>query len=60
MAQSIGLPEEADGFAYVRALNGETGVPIPAGLKGLEEKPVRHKGVIEKDRLEAAVLDSLK
>ena len=60
VAQSIGLPEEADGFAYVRALNGETGVPIPAGLKGLEEKPVRHKGVIEKDRLEAAVLDSLK
>lgn len=60
VAKSIGLPEEEDGFAYVKALNTKTGVRIPAGLKGLEEKKILHTGVVDKDALKEAVESSLK
>ena len=60
VADAIGLPAETDGFGAVRALNKETGVRIPAGLFGLEEKPIRHTGVLEKDGIADAVLAALK
>ena len=60
VASAIGLPVEVDGFAYIRALNKTTGVRVPAGLKGLEKKKIRHKEVLEKDRIAEAVTDSLK
>ena len=60
MAHSIGLGEEKNGFEYVKALAAETGVRVPAGLKDLENKPVRHTGVIETDQMMQAVEDSVK
>lgn len=60
VADSIGLPHEEDGFAYVTALNAKTGVAVPAGLKGLQDKEILHKGVMDKDALKEAVRDSLK
>lgn len=57
---SIGLTVEEDGFANVRALEAKTGVKIPAGLKGLEKKEIRHTGVLDKEDLKAAVKDVLK
>ena len=57
---ALGMPEEADGFACVRALNAKTGVRIPAGLRDLDKKEIRHTGVIEKDGLAAAVSEALK
>ena len=60
VAKAIGLPEEKDGFASIRALHGASEVRVPAGLKGLEEKPVRHNTVLEKDGLAEAVLAVLK
>lgn len=60
VVEAIGLPAEVDGFASVRALNKETKVRIPAGLSGLEEKPVRHTGVLEKDGLAEAVIKVLR
>jgi threonine synthase len=60
VAAAIGLPEEADGFASIRALHEATGVKIPAGLKGLEDKEIRHKTTLEKDALADAVKASLK
>ena len=47
VAKSIGLPEEENGFGYIRAVADETGVRVPAALKDLDAKTIRHKGVIE-------------
>lgn len=60
VAASIGLAIEKDGFANVRALHAKTGVKIPAGLKGLETKEIRHKGVLDKEEMKAAVRNTLK
>ena len=60
VAKALGMPEEENGFAYVKALEKKTGVPVPSGLKDLDKKAVRHSGVIEKDALRDAVLGSLK
>ena len=54
------MPEEADGFAYVRALHEKTQVNIPSGLKDLDKKEIRHKDVIDKSDLAKAVKNSLK
>lgn len=60
VAKSIGLGEEANGFEYVKALAAKTGVRVPAGLKDLENKPVRHTGVIEVPEMPKAVEESVK
>lgn len=57
---SIGLPVAEDGFENVRALFKETGVKIPSGLKCLEEKEIRHKSVLDKGYMKAAVSEVLK
>ncbi|WP_330586854.1 threonine synthase [Aminipila terrae] len=59
VARSIGLSEEKDGFAYVKALNNKTGVRIPAGLKNLENKEIRHTGVLNIEDMTKSVRDSL-
>ena len=56
VAESLGLPVAEDGFANLRALHEKTGVRVPKGLQGLEEKPIRHTGVLEKDEMKDAVL----
>ncbi|MBR2778831.1 MAG: threonine synthase [Firmicutes bacterium] len=58
--RALEMPEEADGFACVRALETETGVKVPSGLKDLDQKAVRHPAVIEKTALRQAIEDSLK
>ena len=60
VAHSIGLGEESDGFAYVRALEKETGVRVPKALKDLDKKEIRHKGVIEISQMPEAVEESVK
>lgn len=60
VADSIGLPKEANGFAAVEALAQATGVRVPACLQGLDKKEVRHRGVVDKEGLLEAVLKSLK
>lgn len=60
VAKSIGLGEEENGFRYVEALNRETGVRIPAGLKNLENKEIRHTGVLEVSGMADAVYECLK
>ena len=60
VAASIGLDIEKDGFANVKALHEKTGVRIPAGLKGLETKEIRHRDVLDKEEMKGAVRNSLK
>lgn len=59
VAKSIGLGEEKDGFAYVRALNEKTGVRIPRGLNDLENKEIRHTGVLDIDQMKQSVKEVL-
>ncbi|QIB68222.1 threonine synthase [Aminipila butyrica] len=59
VAQSIGLGAEVDGFAYVAALHQKTDVRIPAGLKDLESKAIRHTGVLNLDQMKDSVRESL-
>ena len=58
-AAAIGLEPCADGFAYVKALEKATGVPVPYGLAELDKKPVRHTGVVAADEMPDAVLQAL-
>lgn len=60
VAKSIGLGEEKNGFEYVKAVAAKTGVRVPAGLKDLENKPIRHTGVIEVPEMAKAVEESVK
>ncbi len=60
VAAAIGLPQEADGFASVRALHAATETRIPSGLNGLEDKEILHKETLGKDILSQAVEDLLK
>ena len=59
VADALGMPEESDGFAYVRALSEKTGVPVPSGLKDLDKKEILHDTVIERTELAKAVIESL-
>ncbi len=47
VAKSIGIEAELNGFEYIEAVNEKTGVRIPKGLKNLDRKEIRHKGVID-------------
>ena len=60
VAKAIGLGEEANGFEYVKSVAAKTGVRVPAGLKDLENKQIRHTGVIEVAEMLKAVEDSVK
>jgi threonine synthase len=59
VSRSIGLPKQKDGFEYIKALNKETGVKIPAGLVDLDKKEIRHKEVVEKEDMPGAVIKAL-
>ena len=56
---AIGLPEEENGFEYIKALEKHTGVGVPAGLRDLDKREVRHKEVIGKEEVEKAVEEAL-
>lgn len=60
VAESIGLGKENDDFEYLTAVNKATRVPIPLGLKNLNEKKVRHDGLIKVAEMKATVKGSIK
>ncbi|MDD6190232.1 MAG: threonine synthase [Firmicutes bacterium] len=60
VAEAIGLPEEENGFRYIEAVAGKTGVRVPKGLKNLDSKEIRHKGVIEIPEMINVVEESVK
>ncbi|GAB1477425.1 threonine synthase [Bacillota bacterium] len=60
VARAIGLPAGDDGFTALRAIHEATGVRIPWGLKGLEQKEIRHRAILKKGELAEAVRTSLK
>lgn len=60
VTDSIGLDPMKDSFANVRLLHDKTGVKIPAGLKDLETKKIRHRGVLNIEEMQTAVRNALK
>ena len=60
VAKSIGLDEQENGFKYVDAVAGKTGVRIPKGLQNLENKEIRHDRVIEIAQMADVVEESVK
>lgn len=48
---ALGREAGEDEFAMMAELHRLTGVPVPAGLAGLQEKEVRHGDVIEKEEM---------
>ncbi len=60
VVESIGLEKGENGFESVKKLYEETKVRVPAGLKDLENKPVRHQGVLDIEQMPGAVYDCLK
>ena len=56
VAESIGLGEQQDGFAYIREIAASTGVKVPEGLRDLDKKEIRHTGVIDVDQIQDTVL----
>jgi threonine synthase len=59
VAGAIGLGAERDGFAYIDALHEATGVEVPAGLRGLRDREVRHHGVISAGEMPGAIAAAL-
>lgn len=60
VANSIGIEGDMNGFEYINAVNEKTGVRVPEGLKNLDKKEIRHKGVIETDDMMKVVEESVK
>lgn len=54
--ESLYETSEEDEFTLMKKLNEKTNVMIPANLKDLEQKPVLHHDVIEKDVMKQYVL----
>ena len=59
VANSIGLPDEPDGFRCIDAVHEETGVRIPLAMKGLRDKKILHDSVIAVTEMKNAVSGSL-
>lgn len=57
VAKAIGVKECADGFEYVKEVNAATGIAIPAGLKDLDKKEIRHTGVLNVDEMPDSVVN---
>ena len=57
---AIGGPVPGDGAGMLAELNRITGIPIPAGLKDVLDRPVLHRDLIEPDRIEEYVISKLK
>lgn len=58
--EALGITEDLNGFECIDRLNEITGVAIPAGLKELDKKEVKHDSVVPKEHLDKAVLEALK
>jgi threonine synthase len=60
VAGALGLGARLDGFASIDALNAATGVPVPAGLRDLRDREIRHRGVVTAAEMPGAIEADLK
>ncbi|MBQ9300356.1 MAG: threonine synthase [Clostridia bacterium] len=55
--RALSIPQQGSGFDAMLQLEAATGVPIPANLRGLDARPVRHQDVIDRENMLEYVLD---
>ena len=55
--EALGHSAKGDEFEVMEQIRNETNVPIPKNLSGLRERPVRHKDVIDRDKMLEYVLN---
>ena len=55
--RALNIQQQSDGFDAMLQLESATGVPIPANLRGLDTRPVRHRDVIDREKMLEYVLD---
>ena len=55
--EGLGHAAKGDEFDVMEQVRNETGVPVPKNLTGLRERPVRHRDVIDRDRMLDYVLE---
>ncbi|MBQ9323865.1 MAG: threonine synthase, partial [Clostridia bacterium] len=55
--EALGEDPSADEFAAMDRLEESSGVPLPKNLRGLRERPVRHRDVIEPKDMLSYVLE---
>jgi len=60
VAEAIGVGKGIDGFDSIRKIARESCVRVPAGLKELDRKEIRHGKVINIPEMRQAVKDSLR
>ncbi len=58
--EALGGGKRAESFALPEDLHERTGVPVPDGIAGLKNKPLRFTEVIAREEMKAAVLRFLK
>ncbi len=54
--EGLGEAPRGDEFAVMEQLHALTGVPVPAGLQGLQQREILHQDVIDRDAMLAYVL----
>lgn len=52
--------QSLDDFALVNLLADKTSLEIPSPIKAIEERPIHHKDICDKDALSKVILESLK
>lgn len=63
VAEAVMRPEELAGqdeFAILKTLSDYTGIPIPEGIKNLEQRPILHKTVASQEAMGTTVLKYLR
>ena len=55
--EGIGASAKGDEFDVMEQVRNETGIPIPKNLSGLREREVRHRDVIDRDKMLDYVLN---
>ena len=49
--QALGIAQRGSGFDAMLQLHDATGVPIPGNLSGLDQRPVLHRDVIDREQM---------
>jgi len=60
VCRALGLPVAEDEFSAILQLAEKTGVPVPAGLQNLKERPVRHTRTVAPEAMSDTVMHTLK
>ena len=59
VCKALSMNDSDDEFELLRKLSEKTGLPVPEGLRNLEDKPVLHGRVCRKEEMKNVVMEAL-